>query len=429
MFTDLEKAAPEQPASARAHRHSPADAQRPTTFKWLGISHLERYAPQWRELAENAATPNPYYSPGIFLAYAHTIGLPDNLAIASVWSGPADNPRLDAMGFYVRDDFRWGWPVRTWVSWTNPYFLSSEPLVRKSCQLPARRVLFDGLSNNRADRTLLLGKAHNGSSARPLALVDEHRGQAPILDRQAIVASHQRAALLSNWSVDDYTQAGISKKFRTNVGRSMRKLEAIGALKFETVTSGPELTSAVDDFLALEGRGWKGKHGTAMNSCERDLRFARRAFNAQTTPGVSCDILSLDGKAIAVNVNLTVADCLFGFKSAFDESHGKLSPGNVAHYLAAKSILSDRRFKLADSSTVPGHPIESVWPDRLAAGLVLQSVGAPISRLQFRHCLKAERLGISLRARGRDLYNTVSRRKVTTVKQQKPFAEPPRKGG
>ena len=79
MFTDLEKAAPEQPASARAHRHSPADAQRPTTFKWLGISHLERYAPQWRELAENAATPDPYYSPGIFLAYAHTIGLPDNL--------------------------------------------------------------------------------------------------------------------------------------------------------------------------------------------------------------------------------------------------------------------------------------------------------------------------------------------------------------
>ena len=125
-------------------------------FKWLSAEDLERNYDQWRDLAEHAAKPNPDFGPDIVLAYARSAGLPKALRIASVWSNAAGAPRLDALGFYVRQDLRWALPVKTWVNWNGPHFDSSEPLVRRSCDLQARRNLFDGLSNNRQDKTLIL---------------------------------------------------------------------------------------------------------------------------------------------------------------------------------------------------------------------------------------------------------------------------------
>ena len=389
------------------------DAKKHMQFRWLEISQLESIYEQWRNLAVDAATPNPDYGPDIIMAYATVTGLPDNVAIASVWSLEGETERLDALAFYVRRDLRWGWPVRTWVSWSGPHFDSSEPLIRKSCAMASRSVLYDGLSNGRTEKTLIVGKCQSGSADDPLTLLDASLERHSILDRQAVVFSHQRAALSGHWQADDYARSGITKKAGQNVRRSIRKLEAMGALQFETVTGDPHLKIAVADFLALEGRSWKGAQRTALVCRDEDRRFAEMALDSGSTPEVACDVLSLDGKAIAVNVNLIAGNCLFGFKSAFDEEYRKFSPGNVAHYFAALSMLRERKLIMADSVSTPGHPIESIWPDRLACGRVLQSVGAPMDERQFERCLMAERMRKSIRARSGEIYNTLLRRKVT----------------
>ena len=238
-----------------------------------------------------------------------------------------------------------------------------------------------------------------------------------MLDRQAIVSSYQRAALLSHWDPESYVAKGISGKFRQNVRRSIRKLDSLGALRFETVTDGRDLKRAVQDFLLLEKRSWKGRQGTALACDPQDLSFAELALKSGGAPKVACDVLSLDGKAIAANVNLITGNCLFGFKSAFDDAYRKYSPGNISHYLAAQAILKDGTFAMADSSSLPGNPIESIWPDRVIVGRVLQSVGAPLPPNQFERYVQAERLRMSMKARARDIYNTLRGRKVTAAKR------------
>ncbi len=394
----------------------PADPA-PMEFKWLSAEDLERNYDQWRDLAEHAAKPNPDFGPDIVLAYARSAGLPKALRIASVWSNAAGAPRLDALGFYVRQDFRWALPVKTWVNWNGPHFDSSEPLVRRSCDLQARRNLFDGLSNNRQDKTLILSKGQSGSADNPMDLLNPVLEQVPMLDRQAIVSSYQRAALLSHWDPESYVAKGISGKFRQNVRRSIRKLDSLGALRFETVTDGRDLKRAVQDFLLLEKRSWKGRQGTALACDPQDLSFAELALKSGGAPKVACDVLSLDGKAIAANVNLITGNCLFGFKSAFDDAYRKYSPGNISHYLAAQAILKVGTFVMADSSSLPGNPIESIWPDRVIVGRVLQSVGAPLPPNQFDRYVQAERLRMSMKARARDIYNTLRGRKVTAAKR------------
>ena len=72
---------------------------------------------------------------------------------------------------------------------------------------------------------------------------------------------------------------------------------------------------------------------------------------------------------------------------------------------------------MADSSSLPGNPIESIWPDRVTVGRVLQSVGAPMSPAQFERCVQAERLRMHMKARSRQIYNTLLGRKVTAAKR------------
>ena len=402
---------------AKASSDMPPVDTRRMKFKWLSVRDLWRIYGQWRDLAEASAKPNPDYGPDIVLAYARSAGLPEDLRIASVWSELGATTRLDALGFYVRHDLRWAWPVRMWVNWNGPHFDSSEPLIRKVSDPQVRRVLFDGLSNSRQDKTLVLSKGQSGSANDPMSLLSPRLEQESILDRQAIVSSYQRAAICGNWDLERYLAEGISGKFRQNVRRSIRKLESAGALRFETITENGRLKGAIEDFLALEMQGWKGRQGSALACDPRNRQFADLALNSGGAPKVACDVLSLDGKAIAANVNLITGDCLFGFKSAFDDAFRKFSPGNIAHYFAAQEILRDGNFAMADSSSLPGNPIESIWPDRVIVGQVLQSVGAPISPVFFDRCLKAERLRMRMKARSRQIYNSVLGRKVTAAKR------------
>lgn len=74
-------------------------------------------------------------------------------------------------------------------------------------------------------------------------------------------------------------------------------------------------------------------------------------FSYRAPPELSCDVLRLDGKAIAVNLDFLVRDRLFGFKTAYDESPGKHSPGSVLQLESAMAFFAQTRLTRADAST------------------------------------------------------------------------------
>ncbi|NNF79814.1 MAG: GNAT family N-acetyltransferase [Rhizobiales bacterium] len=376
------------------------------TFAWSSPEDLRAVVPHWEDLAENAASPNPFYSPGFVLAHLACIGWAENVQCATVWNTTGDERRLDALAFLYRDDLRWGWPIRTWRSWANSYFIKFEPLVRRQTADGAARALFAGLSENGRHRTLLLNRAE--------AWCHEHPN--PDLGPAHIIHPSQRAALIARDDVDGYMKTEVSKKFRANSERNMRRLADRGDLTFKTVRSGPEVRAAVEDLMRLELAGWKGKQGTSLASSSTDKAFGLAALQAGQCPQISCDVLSLDGTAVAVSVNLVAGGWLFGFKTAFDETLKKQSPGSVLHLLGTRAILENKAILGADSTCVPGHPIESVWRDRISCATTIRSIGAPISAPRVKYVVQTETVRSNAKSTVKTIYNSASNKKVTTTK-------------
>src|SRR2546423_995775 len=71
---------------------------------------------------------------------------------------------------------------------------------------------------------------------------------------------------------DNYLR-GLSKNLRKQVARRRRRLEEAGHVSIEVQTSARGLSSALEDFVALEPSGWKQQSGTAVAS-----RGATRPF-------------------------------------------------------------------------------------------------------------------------------------------------------
>lgn len=379
-------------------------------FAWLTPEDLRAAVNQWTDLSEHAFSANPFYAPGFVLAHLDTVGWHDEVRCAAVWHSEHGAERLDALAFLTRDDLRWGWPIRTWRSWSDKYILKFEPLYRAETAADAARALFHGLSENGRERALLLNREETW--AGPL------EGGPPVQIGEAhCVRTGERAGLRARADVEAYMKSEVSKKFRANAERSLRRLADLGDVTFRTARSGPEVDAAVRDLMDLELSGWKGKQGTALASCPHDEAFGLAALRAGQCPNVVCDVLSLNGKAIAVSANVVSAGWFFGFKSAFDETLKKHSPGTALHYLGTRAILEDRSIVGADSTCVPGHPLESVWRDRVSFATTLRSIGAPVSSSRLKYIVQTEAMRGSAKSTVKTIYYSASSKKVTATKR------------
>ncbi|MEM1198071.1 MAG: GNAT family N-acetyltransferase [Pseudomonadota bacterium] len=379
-------------------------------FAWLTPEDLKNSKAEWLDLSQHAFSANPFYAPGFILAHMDTVGWEDDIHCAAVWHEGPEGRRLDALAFVTRDDLRWGWPIRTWRSWSDKYILKFEPLYRTGTVSAAARVLFEGLSEQGRERTLLLNREETW--AGPL-----EDGPPSETGQAHCVRTGQRAGLMARADVDAYMNSEVSKKVRANAQRNLRRLSDLGDVTFKTVNTGTEVEAAVRDLMRLEIAGWKGKQGTALASSSQDKAFGLAALRAGQCPDVICDVLSLSGNAIAVSVNVVSSGWFFGFKSAFDESLKKHSPGTALHYLGARAILENRAIVGADSTCVQGHPLESVWRDRISFATTIRSIGAPISSSRMTYVVQTEAMRGSAKSTVKTIYYSASSKKVTATKR------------
>ena len=129
--------------------------------------------------------------------------------------------------------------------------------------------------------------------------------------------------------------------------------------------------AAVEDFLALEALGWKGRAGTAMAARDGHAGLLRDLVRA--SPEV-CQVFSLevDGRAAAVQVNLRRGRTSWCFKTAYDERLRAASPGLLLMLDVISAFHDDPGLDVVDSCAVPGHPMaDRVMPDRRPLATVL----------------------------------------------------------
>jgi CelD/BcsL family acetyltransferase involved in cellulose biosynthesis len=320
----------------------------------------------WRELTVRAAEPNVFYDPDFALAAAAAPALGHGIEAILVWS--ADPPRrlLGLFLFTIRRR-RYVLKLPLLVGWTHPFAPLGTPLVDRDACGEVVAAALDHMAGDEAlpKRLLLPLLNETGPVARAL--------QTALADRGGVCAAfgrHCRAVLQPGADRAGYIERAIGAKRRKELRRQRRRLAEIGPLSFALASAPDEVAAALQDFLALEAGGWKGRAGTALAQDADVRRFVEAAIGALAARGaVQVARLSCRSRPIACVLTLMSGNVAWSWKVAYDESFAAFSPGVQAFLDLTEALLANNELADVDSCAVADHPmIDHLWRERLSLG-------------------------------------------------------------
>ena len=188
-----------------------------------------------------------------------------------------------------------------------------------------------------------------------------------------VITDNQKRPMLESYlDGDAYLQQTVSASHLREMRRQWKKLSEMGELSYNVARQPEEIRLRMEEFLALEASGWKGKKRTAMVMDRLHSAFAREAItNLAETDAVRIHTIDLDGRAIASLIVFIMAGEAYTWKTAYDETLSAYSPGKLLTARLTEWQLEDANILRTDSCAVADHPIMSrMWQEREDMGTV-----------------------------------------------------------
>ena len=351
-------------AIAKARRATLADryAANSFTVEWRALTTLEPIVAEWRELAAHALEPNVFYEPAFLLA-ATPVFARDAGAVL-VWSGGEPRHLLGLFPARI-EKHRYGLRLPVLVGMTHPYGPLGVPLVDREAAEPVITAFFAHLSGDAAlpGLALLPLIPEDGPFAAALDAI-VRRAQMRIADYNP----HRRALLAPSAERSLYIEHAIGGHRRKELRRQWRRLTEAGAVLITAAAEPAAIGRALEDFLALEAGGWKGRAGTAAADHEQLRRFIAAAVTNLAAEGkAAVNRIMVDGRAIAAAIVLRSGRCAWFWKIAYDETYARYSPGVMLTIELTHELLDDPDIARANSCAMPNHSmIDHLWRERLA---------------------------------------------------------------
>lgn len=338
----------------------------------------------WSKLASLAIEPNPFAEPWYQAAAVQSLAPNSTRQIAACWEGET----LLGLIPLMRSNTYAGLPLAHLQNWVNHNAFLGSPLVAKGRERDFWHGLLSALDNGKDIAFFLHLTAMRLDGPVAVALEQICNTQRR---RFAIFQREERALLEHGLSPEAYLEANMRGKKRKELRRLQSRLSELGDIRFERSFGDAGLADWIEEFLALERRGWKGANGSALD-CAKETRelFRNALFGAAKEGKLELLALRLDGRAIAMLVNFITPPGAFSFKTAFDEDYARFSPGVLLqiHNLA---LLEREDIAWCDSCAAQNHPmIDSIWSGRRSIGRYSIAIGGPIKRAAFTALLAAE---------------------------------------
>ena len=334
---------------------SAAAAPRPTA-EIVDFAGLRESGPAWDALLDGALYPNPFHGGFCLGGHAAAGLLPDRLRFVVV----RDGEKLEALLPFVPGGALLGWR-RAHRVWIPPQFsVDGTPLVGSARAQESAGALLDAMAGAGPLWRLPL-VAIESPAGRALLAACAERGFAT-----AALSPFDRAVLRHrSGGYEPYARAHLSPSRRKALGRQWRRLGQADGTVVAGFTEGEGLRQAVEAFLALEARGWKGRRGTALAARPPGAALARALFTSSAGPVRGrADVLSLDGRAIAASLALVSGGTAFLLKTAHDEALRALSPGVLLEDAILRAFLDKGFARKLDSASLPGGILDDLYADR-----------------------------------------------------------------
>lgn len=316
--------------------------------------------PQWDALTQNLVEANGFFDPGFALnAAAHAHNGAGAQALAA-YSGS----RLTGLLPVTTAARALRLPIPALVS-TQPYNSLTTPLLDGRDATRAAGGLLDAAAASGARLLLLQMVAMEGPAFEALQAAIAERGLDVVSDNV-----YERAALSTDMDDETYLRSGMGSKKLKELRRQSHRLADEGTVAYAHAETPEAVAAALDRFLELEARGWKGKRKTGLGQHAGDATFVR-AMAADLSARGALEIaeLTLDGVTVASGLVMRQADRALFFKIAYDEAYARFSVGVQLTVELTRRFIADKSLTLVDSTAASDHPmIDHIWRERLVVG-------------------------------------------------------------
>lgn len=331
----------------------------------------------WDALALRAGTPNPFFETWYLLPGLARFDPHERVRIAALMRG--DEPEalvpLQRARRYGRH------PLPHLAVWLHANAFLGAPLVTEGMEEAFWEALLDHADRNAGTAAFLHAAALPLETALAEALlrVGARQGRQVVL-----VHREERAMLASPLGPAAYLEQALPGKKRKELRRQHARLAEQGALTRVRRDDADGIGAWIEQFLALEARGWKGSAGSALACAHETAGLFREAMELAAVNGrLERLSLELDGEPIAMLATLLAPPGAFSFKTAFDERFARFSPG-VLLQLENLALLERAGVRWADSCAAPDHPmIDALWRERRAIGRFSIAIGGAARRALF----------------------------------------------
>jgi hypothetical protein len=178
----------------------------------------------------------------------------------------------------------------------------------------------------------------------------------------------ERALLERSFAADaeSYLAACLSSGSRKRLRAKRRALEDQGRLHLEVHTVPHGIAGACETFLALEAAGWKGRAGSALQQTPGDARYVTGVLTAMAADerGFIAELRS-DGRCIASGLFLRCGGSVFFWKTTYDETLAKESPGVIFDMMLTEWLYTQPWFERLDTGSDDSvDPATLIWKQR-----------------------------------------------------------------
>ena len=348
----------------------------------------------WHRLAREAAEPNAFFTPEMLLPALAHFDQPGAVELFCAWEqdGASRNSARRLIGLVpltTAGRYR-GLPLLHLSTWRHNHSFLGTPLVARGHEEEFWQQFLEFGDDGRRAPFVRLEKLHaNGPVAKALHEVATRQNR----NCNTTSVAH-RALLESDLDPQAYLEKSTRPKKRKELRRMMNRLRDIGEISFARERGSDNLEAWLDEFLALESSGWKRREGSAIACRPEEVLFLRQAMATCAQSGMLERLdMRLDGRPLAMLINLLHTPGAFGFKTAFDESMSRYSPG-VQLQIANLEILDDPTIDWIDSCAAENHPmIDHLWAERREIMSCNIALGGSFRRLAAVMLATTEKVG------------------------------------
>lgn len=345
---------------------------------------------RWDALAARAAEPNPFYESWYLLPSLRALDPQRRVQLLVMEEGG----ELIGLLPVRRENRYYGHPLPHWRGWVHDNCFLGTPLVAAGYERQFWRAVLHWCDRH-AGAALFLhlvqmpatGPVHDALSDVLSDVLNDVLNARPA----ATVMQEDRALLAGADNPQTYLDASLSAKKRKELRRQHRRLAETGELKIRRQRNPANVPAWTQQFLELERGGWKGQSGSALACQPETANLFREALAGAARAG-RLDLLdlTLDGKPIAMLASFVCPPGAFSYKTAFDESFARFSPG-VLLQLENIALLSAENLLWADSCAAQDHPmIDHIWRQRRTIQRHSIALGSPLRRAIFRAIIRLE---------------------------------------